>query len=87
MNKSKSKVYNPYKWHTISDRQIPHWAKERFGYYCQGEEHGWRGHGDPCPYGGNHPRYAKGKHYEYKIIVVPHEHTHSDEVMRRKLKH
>ena len=78
--------YNPYKWHRISDRQIPDWVKECFGYNCQGKECGW-GDGDPCPYGGHHPRFAKGKHYEYKIVVTTFEHTHDDVVIRRKLKH
>ncbi len=78
-----SRRYNPYKWHTID--RIPYWVKKRFGWLHDSPKFE-----DPDdPHGElkeiKHPRYARGRHYEYKVVVAGVGHTHDDIVIRRKL--
>ncbi len=79
--------YNPYKWHRIVEKQVPHWVQHKFGWDYKSVA------GDPYQYNEEDEKaaskfhtYAKGKHYEYKIIIVAEQHTHDSVVIRRKLK-
>lgn len=80
--------YDPYRWHLIADKQVPNWVRHRFGWDCNKFPcGGYRDHSDECSYDGRHPTYAKGRHYEYKQIVIEADHAHDNTVMRRKLRH
>jgi hypothetical protein len=70
--------YNPYKWHFITERQTPHWVRHKFGIS------GTTYHGAIIE---ETVKHIKGKHYEYKWVIVSGEHTHDDAIIRRKLKH
>jgi hypothetical protein len=72
--------YNPYRWHFVTGKQIPHWIR-----------HKWElGRGGDFPLEGtitNTEAYARGKHYEYKFVAVIFPGTtHFDAIIRRKLK-
>ena len=65
-------------WYYINTKQAPRWIKHKFhlddisivAYGTITEE---------CD-------YAKGSHYEYKLVVVDSGHTHDNAVIRRRIK-
>lgn len=64
-------------WYFISKKQTPHWIRDK-----------WADEGIDWSHGTVTEvlKYAKGSHYEYKLVVVDAGHTHDCAVIRRKLK-
>jgi hypothetical protein len=71
-----------FKWHKVE--QLPYWVKKDFGWYCP------TGLEIPCPkhglHGYQHPKYLRGRHYEYKIISKVELNNKFESVSRRALK-
>lgn len=64
-------------WYFISKKQTPNWLK-----------HKWSDAGIDWSHGiiTEVLKHAKGKHYEYKLVVVNSGHTHDCGVIRRRLR-
>jgi hypothetical protein len=63
-------------WYFISKKQTPHWIRDKWANSIDWSHGIITGVFD----------YAKGSHYEYKLVLVDAGHTHDVAVIRRRLK-
>ncbi len=67
---------NLYKWHYVPSRRIPRWVTKRFDFSGENPIDGYVE--ERC-------KTITGRHYQWQLVVVSHNHTHDNAILRRKI--